>query len=68
MLIMYIILFGILMHKLGLKGKAYREEKRIRRPRKSSAYTEADYRRELEQEGYDDELISIILPVVMSNR
>lgn len=67
MALVYVFLFMYLMHKLGQKGKAYREEKRVAniRARKGTITMEDEYRKELKRQGYDDDLIAIILPVVM---
>lgn len=65
--LMILLLTGILMHKLGKKGKAYREEKRRAKfgATVQQAREEA-YRKELQQQGIDDDLITIILPTVMN--
>ena len=64
MALLLFILTVILLHKLGKKGKAYREEIRLAQfgPTKEKAY-----RRKLEKEGLDQDLITIILPIVMGN-
>lgn len=68
MALLMVILFIILLFKLSKKGKAYREQKRHERFVNVSydEHLEREYRKALEKEGFDDDLITIILPVVMN--
>lgn len=89
--IVIILLLIILMFRLGGKGRAYREEKRIANYNKRQATIrqaklqglaltpeqieqqkkdklEAQYRKQLEKEGYNEELITTILPTLMNDK
>lgn len=76
--LVFLIIF--LMFRLNSKGKAYREEKRVRNfmtrdgvppteqelREQMENQREAQYRKDLEKQGYDDDLIAIILPTLMN--
>lgn len=90
MALLCVCLVFILMLRLGAKGRAYREEKRIANYNKRQAAIrqaklqgliltpeqirqqkrdklEEQYRKQLEKEGYNEELITTILPTLMND-
>lgn len=73
MMLVWVCLIIFLMFHLNNKGKAYREQKRRNkrissRRKQPPKIKELAYRKELQDQGYSDDLITTVLPTIMNDK